>query len=106
MRCLTGAANSMMSSAARQMEINERRRRESNAVVGTAQEFSSPKVNSPAAQPRPWAVKRTGSTIGVVDANKKYVIRKVVNMLTIDEYKQLSANFEFVVDVVNKADGL
>lgn len=53
--------------------------------------------------PRPWSVHRTGSHIGIKHARGKFVIRKVVNTLTIEQYRQIEADFELIVKTVNAA---
>lgn len=55
--------------------------------------------------PRPWAIHRTGSHLGIKDAAGKFVFRKVVSRLSIQEYEQLSADFELVVRQINAASG-
>lgn len=51
--------------------------------------------------PKPWSIHRTGSHIGIKDAKGKFVFRKVVNSLTIDQYNRLEADLEHVVICVN-----
>jgi hypothetical protein len=50
----------------------------------------------------PWIVHRTGSHIGIRDANGEFVIRKVVSTLTAKAYDRLSKNFEHIVGCVNR----
>lgn len=52
--------------------------------------------------PTPWAIHRTGSNLGIKAANGKFVIRKTVNMLTIEQYRQLETDFELIVKTVNE----
>ena len=58
-------------------------------------------MNTAQPSPRPWKVHRTGSHIGIKDASGKFVIRKVVNMLSHEKYEQLSADFVFICGSVN-----
>lgn len=53
------------------------------------------------ASPLPWKVKRTGSSISIIDKNRAVIIKKIVNNCSIEEYKQLSCNFDFIVSTCN-----
>ncbi len=53
--------------------------------------------------PRPWVRHATGSHLGIRDATGKFVIRKVVSQLSLQECHQLDANFELIVRQVNAA---
>lgn len=57
------------------------------------------------ASPRPWAIHRTGSHIGIKHAQNKFVIRKTVNSLSIEQYRQIEADFELIIKTVNAASG-
>lgn len=51
---------------------------------------------TPDISPLPWTVHYTGSTIGLKDANGKFVIRKTVNMVSHEDYFQLKVNLEYI----------
>lgn len=55
--------------------------------------------------PAPWRVKRTGSDIAILDRDGGTVIKKVVSQLSMEQYGQLSRNFDFIVDSSNRAAG-
>ena len=59
----------------------------------------------PEPSPRPWTIHSTGSTLGIKDANGKFVIRKTVNTFSIPQYHQLHADFELIIKTVNAASG-
>ncbi len=51
--------------------------------------------------PVPWSVKRAGGYIAILDRDGKVVMKKVVNMLSIAQYEQLSRDFDFIVGACN-----
>lgn len=53
------------------------------------------------ASPLPWSVHNTGGYIAVLDATKKPVIRKITNTLTIEQFRVLKVNLEFMVAACN-----
>ena len=55
--------------------------------------------------PRPWILHRTGSLLGIKDANGKHVIRVVVNMFSTEKWEQLKANLDLIIQTVNAASG-
>jgi len=54
----------------------------------------------------PWLVKRTGSHIAIMDSDGNPVVKKVVSQLSIEQYSQLSCNFDFIVNACNAAQSL
>ncbi len=53
------------------------------------------------ASPTPWSVYRTGDKISIKDARGKFVLRKTVSQVSMEEYKRLSADFDAIVLAVN-----
>lgn len=53
------------------------------------------------ASPLPWKIHNTGGYIAVLDAAKKPVIRKTTNSLTIEQFRVLKSNLEFMVAACN-----
>lgn len=53
------------------------------------------------ASPLPWKIHNMGGYIAVLDATKKPVIRKTTNTLTIEQFRVLKANLEFMVAACN-----
>ena len=59
-------------------------------------------IESPGpASPLPWRIHTTGGYIAVLDAANKPVIRKTTNTLTIEQFRMLKANLEFMVAACN-----
>lgn len=50
--------------------------------------------------PTPWAIHSTGSHLGI-KAGKAFVFRKVVSGLSLEEFRQLEADFRHIVEAVN-----
>ena len=53
------------------------------------------------ASPLPWKIHNTGGYIAVLDAAKKPVISKTTNSLTIEQFRVLKSNLEFMVAACN-----
>ena len=61
-------------------------------------------LNASKTRKKPWKVHRTGSHIGLKDADGKFIIRVVVSRKSIAEYERLEADFEHIVDCVNRQE--
>jgi hypothetical protein len=55
--------------------------------------------------PRPWWLHTTGSHIGI-KANGRFVVRKVVSHLSLQEYQRLHADFVLTINAVNSLASL
>jgi len=51
--------------------------------------------------PMPWSVKRSGAYIAILDRDGSTVIKKVVSQVTLEQYRVLAANFDFIVTACN-----
>lgn len=58
------------------------------------------------ASPLPWKIHNTGGYIAILDAAKNPVIRKTTNTLSIEQFRTLKSNLEFVVATCNGSVGI
>lgn len=57
--------------------------------------------DNPPKSPTPWLLYRTGDKLSVKDGRGKFVLRKTVNQVSMEEYARLCADLEAMVSAVN-----